>query len=82
MMLQTMGISGKATLLAAARQGLFFIPAVLLLSRYLGLLGVQLAQPVADVLSFILALPLSLTVLKQLKKQEAEQNSLKNNNLA
>ena len=82
MMLQTMGISGKATLLAAARQGLFFIPAVLLLSRYLGLLGVQLAQPVADVLSFILSLPLSLTVLKQLKKQEAEQNSLKNNNLA
>lgn len=70
MMLQTMGIAGKATLLAAARQGLFFIPAVLILSRTMGLLGVQLAQPVADVLSFLLALPLALSVLKDLKQKE------------
>lgn len=70
MMLQTMGIAGKATLLAAARQGLFFIPAVLLLSRTMGLLGVQLAQPVADVLAFLLALPLALSVLKDLKEKE------------
>lgn len=73
MMLQTMGIAGKATLLASARQGLFFIPAVLALSHWLGLLGVQLAQPVADVLTFCLSLPLALSVLKDLKQKEQAQ---------
>lgn len=70
MMLQTMGIAGKATLLAASRQGLFFIPAVLGLEKLLGLLGVQMAQPVADVLSFLLAIPLTAGVLRELKEQE------------
>ena len=70
MMLQTMGIAGKATLLAASRQGLFFIPAVLGLEKLLGLLGVQMAQPVADVLSFLLAIPLTAGVLRELKEKE------------
>lgn len=73
MMLQTMGIAGRATLLAVARQGLFFIPAVLILERTVGLLGVQIAQPVSDVLSLILAIPLTLSVLRELKCQEKEQ---------
>lgn len=68
MMLQTMGLAGKASLMAAARQGLFLIPAVLVLPRVMGLLGVQLSQPVADVLSFVLALPLALGVLRELKE--------------
>lgn len=72
MMLQTMGIAGKATLLAISRQGLFFIPAVFVLERCFGLLGVQLAQPTADVLSFALALPIALSVLKELKRKERE----------
>ena len=72
MMLQTMGIAGKATLLAVARQGLFFIPAVFVLEKLFGLLGVQMAQPVADVLAFCLSVPLAFGVLKELKKKEAE----------
>ncbi len=70
MMLQTMGIAGRATLLAIARQGLFFIPAVLLLERAFGLLGVQMAQPIADVLAFLLAIPLTSSVLQELKAKE------------
>ena len=72
MMLQTLGIAGRATLLAAARQGLFFIPAVLGLEKIFGLLGVQMAQPVADILTFLLAVPLALSVLKLLKQKEQE----------
>ena len=75
MMLQTMGIAGKATLLAVSRQGLFFIPAIFLLEKFLGLLGVQLAQPVADLLSFALAVPLTLGTLRDLKAKEAEMRS-------
>ena len=70
MMLQTMGIAGRATLLAVSRQGLFFIPAVLGLEKLIGLLGVQLAQPVSDLLSFFLSMPITLVVLKELKEKE------------
>ena len=72
MMLQTMGMAGKASLLAASRQGLFLIPTVLILPQFLGLLGVQISQTVADVLSFAMALPLTLSVMKELKAREAE----------
>lgn len=67
MMLQTMGIAGRATLLAMARQGLCFIPAIWLLEHAFGLLGVQLAQPAADLLSSLLAIPLTLPVLRDLR---------------
>ena len=77
MMLQTMGIAGRATLLAISRQGLFFIPAVLLLEKFFGLLGVQTAQPVADVLAFLLAIPLTATVLRELKQRESTETTAK-----
>ncbi|MBR6569611.1 MAG: MATE family efflux transporter [Clostridia bacterium] len=73
MMLQTMGIAGRATLLAVSRQGLFFIPAVLGLEKLLGLLGVQMAQPVSDVLSFLLSVPITLAVLNELKAKESAE---------
>ncbi len=72
MMLQTIGMAGKATLLAVARQGLFFIPTVLLLSWLFGLFGVQVSQAVADVLSFALAIPITMPVLRQFKQAEEE----------
>ena len=72
MMLQTMGMAWKATLLAMARQGLFLIPAVFVMEHFFQLPGIEWAQTVADLFSFLLALPLSLGVLKELKeKQEA-----------
>ena len=66
MMLQTMGKAAKASLLAMARQGLFFLPALWILTASLGLFGLQLSQTVADVLTFLLALPLGLSTLKRL----------------
>ena len=67
MMTQTMGKTFRASLLAASRQGLFFLPAVLILPPLLGILGIELAQPVADLLSFILALVLNHSVMRELK---------------
>ena len=72
MMLQTIGMAGKATLLAVARQGLFFIPTIWLLSWLMGLLGVQMSQAVADLLSFALAVPIGQGVLRQFRQMEAE----------
>lgn len=54
--LQSVGQSGRAALVSICRQGIFFIPLVLVLPGYLGLLGAQIAQPVADAVTFLVAL--------------------------
>lgn len=59
MMLQTVGENARASVLSMARQGIFFLPAILLLPRWFGFNGVALAQPAADVCSLLLAFPLS-----------------------
>ena len=64
MMMQSIGRTVPATFLAVARQGLFFIPAVLLLPPVLGALGIQAAQSAADILTFACAIPIQLRVLK------------------
>lgn len=54
----------QASVVGAARQGLFLIPVVFILPNLLGLAGVEYAQPAADLLAFALALPMGLSVLK------------------
>ena len=54
MLTQSIGYSFRATLTAISKQGLFFIPAILILPPLLGIPGLQLAQPVADGLTFVL----------------------------
>ena len=70
MMLQTVGMAFKASVVALSRQGLFFLPAVALLPLGLGLFGVQIAQTVADLFSFALALPLGLAVLNAFRQDQ------------
>ncbi len=75
MTLQTVGETGRASVLALARQGLFFIPAILILPRIWGFTGVALSQPVADVCSLILAIPLSNGFLRKLSVLEAGEKA-------
>lgn len=70
MMTQTMGKTFYASLLASARQGLFFIPLILILPRILGLLGIQSAQAGADLLTFVLSLLLYRKVMDDVNKEE------------
>lgn len=53
---QAMGKAKEAFIMSMARQILFLIPLLFLLPPFLGLNGVWMAFPVADLLSFILAL--------------------------
>lgn len=71
---QTMGWTGSASALAMARQGLFLVPLVLLLPRFFGLVGLELAQPISDLLTFCLAIPLQARVLKHLSQPDRELN--------
>lgn len=67
MTLQTVGQAVPATIIAATRQGLTFLPAVYILPRIWGLTGLELAQPVADLLSLAITLPIMLSFLRKLK---------------
>ncbi len=73
MMLQTIGKPVKASISAAARTGLFFVPAILILPQFFGLLGVQMSQAVADLCSFVLCVPLAGTTLLEMKRLEQER---------
>jgi len=72
MMLQTIGKTAPATFLAMARQGVFFIPLVYILSRSLGLLGVEITQSAADMLTLACAVPIQLRALRELDTLERE----------
>lgn len=65
---QIIGRSWRATLLSCARQGIFFLPLILILPKHLGLLGVQISQPIADVLTALFSLPFGIAFLKELDR--------------
>ena len=75
MMLQSMGKGVKASLASMARNGIFFIPAILLLPSFLGLQGVEMAQMVADIFSFGFVVLLAYTELKKLRDTDGPELS-------
>ena len=73
MLFQSIGKAGRATFLACCRQGVFFIPLILTLPRLFGLFGVEICQPIADVLTFFVTVPFLFPFLHKLVKlDEAE----------
>ena len=50
---QTIGASKFGLFLSTIRQGLFYIPIILILPKFLGIWGIYLSQPLADVLTLI-----------------------------
>ena len=67
MMTQTMGRTGIASFLALCRQGLFLAPIVLILPMMFGVLGVEMAQSVSDVLTFVVTIPFMRRILHELR---------------
>ena len=62
---QCLGFKAKATFLASCRQGVFFLPAVLLLPLGLACVGVQAAQPVADLCTFFTCVPFVISFYRK-----------------
>jgi len=69
MLFQSLGFAGRGSLLAALRSGLCLLPMLLILPRLFGLTGIQMAQPATDFFAFLIALPIALQFLKQLKQK-------------
>lgn len=68
---QTIGASRYGLFLSAIRQGLFYVPAILILPRILGVEGIYVAQPMADVLTLAVCI-LSLKPMKRMAKKNME----------
>ena len=81
MMLQNIGMTFRATVVAMSRQGLAFIPIVFLLPallRLLGfdaLIGIECAQAAADVIAFIISLPIGIGVVREMRAEMAAGKS-------
>ena len=67
--LQAIGAAGYSFLLSISRQGLIFIPCLLLFDRLFRLYGAVAAQPVADILSLLLAVWLFWRTEKSMGKE-------------
>ncbi len=69
--LQAMGAALPSMILSVSRQGLFFIPILLIFNAIGGMYGIVWAQPVTDYLSASLALLLFLITRNRLRKLSA-----------
>ncbi len=69
MLLQTTGQVVSASILGMARQ-LFLIPCLWVLTPWLELTGLQISQPIADVITFVIAIPMSTRFLKTLSPKK------------
>jgi putative MATE family efflux protein len=67
MLLQTTGKSLSASIIAISRQGLLLLPLLFALSRSLGLFGIQISQPLADLVTFAISIPLNVRFMREME---------------
>ena len=72
MMFQSVGRSREASFLATLRSGLFYIPILLILPRFLGLLGIQSAQMWSDILTTCVSLPFVVRFFREIPGDDME----------
>lgn len=69
--LQAMGAATSALIINVSRQGIIFIPALFILKAVIGMTGLVWAQPVADVISLVIAYVLyKKTAIKMFRTSE------------
>ena len=71
MLMQSTHHIKQATFLSMNRQGIYFIPAILILPHLFGLFGVEISQAVADLLSTFTAIPYLIWFFRKLPKEKA-----------
>ena len=70
MLFQSTGKKLAATILSGSRNGIFFIPILLILAHTRGLAGIQEAQPLAHFISVIPAIIFAVIFFKKLPKTD------------
>ena len=71
-----MGKAAEGCVLGACRQGICFVPVILILPSVLGLIGVLYAQPIADVISAIVTALMAVRLHRELRTEENHISTL------
>lgn len=71
--LQAMGKALPALIVSLSRQGIMYIPAILILNKAFGFEGLIFAMPLADTLTTILSCTMLIWIVRRLKKPKEEQ---------
>lgn len=72
MMFQSIGKHREASLLSALRRGVYYIPCILLLTRFFGLRGLESAQLVSDSLTVLTTIPIIAHFMKNSPAEDEE----------
>lgn len=70
MLYQSIRKAGVASFLSILRSGMILIPVVIIGVHFLGLLGIQLAQPLADIITGLISIPFIVHFLKHTPNDE------------
>lgn len=65
---QSLGFVLPATFLASCRQGIFFVPLIIVLPLLMGLNGILIAQAVSDLLTFVISIPFQIKMFGKLNR--------------
>ena len=65
MLYQSIRRSGVSSFLSLMRSGIMFIPTLLITTNYLGITGIQISQPLADILTGFMSIPFIIMFLKK-----------------
>lgn len=74
---QAMGRALPSLVLSLSRQGLVFLPVIVIANALVGLDGVVFAQPVADLASILLAAALFWGLNRKMKRRQEEKESVR-----
>ncbi len=74
MLFQSIGKSVPALILSLLQSGLIFIPLCLILPNYIGISGIEISQPIAYVLSALVALPWMIVFLNKMPAEDSKKD--------
>ena len=74
MLFQSIGKSASALIISCLQSGLLFIPLCLILPGFFGVRGIEISQPIAYFLSSLVSVPMLISFLKKLPKDEDMTN--------
>ena len=72
---QALGKALPSLVLSLSRQGIAFVPAIVIGTKFFGINGIIWAQPIADIVSIILAGIMYIYIYKTMKKKHALENN-------
>lgn len=67
MLYQSIRKAGMSSFLSMLRSGLMFIPTLIVTTHFLGIVGIQISQPLADMLTGLVSIPFVISFLKKEK---------------